>query len=87
MGRYYHFSKSVTKTESSKIIQEMKKLEDIKSVEVTDDGSCLKVQTKDDEFAEVMGKAVNICSKMSQGLEISFYRFAAEECVCSGEKK
>lgn len=78
MGRYYHLSKKVSKAEEKEILKGMKELEDVESVEFTDDHAFMKVITKDDEFSDVMRSAVNICSQVSEGLELSFTRFAYE---------
>ncbi|MDD3404501.1 MAG: hypothetical protein PHQ72_14300 [Hespellia sp.] len=76
MGRYYRFSKKVTDEQVKLIEKEMKQLEDVESVEVTKDHTLLKVVTKDDQFAAVMSKAVNICRRHANGTEISFAQFA-----------
>lgn len=78
MGRYYQLSKKITDEESEEILKEMKELDDVDSVELSKDSSCLMVATKDDQFSEVMGNAVNICSRVAGGLELSFSRFAIE---------
>lgn len=78
MGRYYHLSKKITKAKEKKILKEMKGLADVKSVEITADHAFIKVITKDDEFSDVMSSAVNICSRVGDGLELSFTRFAYE---------
>ncbi|MDD3415035.1 MAG: hypothetical protein PHY47_13680 [Lachnospiraceae bacterium] len=76
MGRYYRFSKKVTDEQAKLIEKEMRQLEDVESVEVTKDYTFLKVVTRDDQFAEVMSMAVNICSRHADGTEISFAQFA-----------
>ncbi|MDD3361766.1 MAG: hypothetical protein PHW34_08865 [Hespellia sp.] len=76
MGRYYRFSKKVTDEQVKLIEKEMRQLEDVESVEITKDHTFLKVVTKDDQFAEVMSKAVNICNRNANGTEISFAQFA-----------
>ena len=45
------------------------KIEDVESVEVNGDHMYMKVITKDDEFSGVMGRAVNICSRVADGAE------------------
>lgn len=76
MGRYYHLSKKITASEEKEILKRMKNLDDVESVEITEDHAFMKVITKDDQFSEVMRDAVNICSKVGEGLELSFTRFA-----------
>lgn len=78
MGRYYHFSKVVTDAELTEIVKEMKEVDDVDIIEITKDHSYMKVVTKDNQFTEAMGKAVNICSRVAGGLEISFARFSFE---------
>ncbi|BBF41763.1 hypothetical protein lbkm_0443 [Lachnospiraceae bacterium KM106-2] len=78
MGRYYHLSRQVTNLESAMILRDMKQLKNVKNVEITDDHAYLKVITMDDQYAEVMTSAVNICSKVARGLELSFRRFVLE---------
>ena len=36
----------------------------------------LFVVTKDGQFSDVMSRAVNICSRVANGVELSFARFA-----------
>lgn len=78
MGRYYHLSKKVTDNESQKITKELQSLDDVASVEITEDHEYIKIVTRDDQFADVMGNAVNICSRIAKGVELSFARFAFE---------
>ena len=76
MGRYYHLSKKLTEAQVAEVEREMRKIEDVESVEVNGDHMYMKVITKDDEFAGVMGRAVNICSRVADGAELSFSSFA-----------
>lgn len=72
MGRCYHLSKAVTEAQAEEIMKELKELEDVEDVEITADHSFMNVVTKDGEFADVMGAAVNICSRAASGVELSF---------------
>ena len=76
MGRYYHLSKKLTEAQVAEVEREMREIEDVESVEVNGDHMYMKVITKDDEFAGVMGRAVNICSRVADGAELSFSGFA-----------
>ena len=78
MGRYYRLSKKITDAESQEILKEMKVLEDVEKVEITKEYSYMKVLSKDDEFTDVMGKAVNIRGRTVGDLKLSFSRFAFE---------
>lgn len=78
MGRYYHLSKKISNAESQEILKEMKQLEDVEKVEITKDNAYMMVVTRDNDFTEVMGKAVNICSKIKRDLELSFVKFVFE---------
>lgn len=79
MGRAYHLSKKITPEQAEKIVNEMRELENVEAVEITEDGSYLKVATEDGQFSEVMGKAVNICSRIARGTELSFANFVIKE--------
>lgn len=79
MGRYYHLSKKITDDQKYAIIREMEELDDVQTVEITDDNRFMKVVTKDNEFGFVMYQAVNICNRILNGLEIQFDRFAYED--------
>ena len=76
MGRYYHLSKKLTEAQAQEVEREMREIEDVESVEINRDHTCIKVITKDDEFSGVMGRAVNICSRVADGAELSFSGFA-----------
>ena len=76
MGRYYHFSKTVSKEESEEILRKMRELENLKSAAITEDRAYLFVTTKDGIFSEVMG---NICRRAAGGCELSFDRFSPEK--------
>lgn len=75
MGRYYRLSKAVSEDEAKKILKELKGLRDVKKVEITEDRLCLKVETKEEAFCEVMGRAVNILKRTADGCEASFAGF------------
>lgn len=75
MGRKYRLSKKISEAESKEILREMEGVNDIKRIGFTKDGSCLLVETVDGNFQDVMGKAVNICNRVANGLEISFAGF------------
>lgn len=76
MGRYYHLSKKLTEAQVAEVEREMREIDDVESVEVNGDYMYMKVITKDDEFSGVMGRAVNICSRVADGAELSFSGFA-----------
>ncbi|MGO5051040.1 hypothetical protein ACTQ6A_00775 [Lachnospiraceae bacterium LCP25S3_G4] len=78
MGRYYHLSKVITDAESKEIEKEMKALKGVEIVEITQDHAYLKVIARENQFSEVMGNAVNICSKVARGVELSFAKFVLE---------
>ncbi len=76
MGRYYHLSKKLTEAQAEEVEREMREIEDVESVEINQEHTYMKVITKDDEFSGVMGRAVNICSRVADGAELSFSGFA-----------
>ena len=46
------------------------------NVSIKADERMLFVVTKDGQFSDVMSRAVNICSRVANGAELSFARFA-----------
>ena len=76
MGRYYHLSKKLTEAQAEEVEREMREIEDVESVEINQEHTYMKVITKDDEFSGVLGRAVNICSRVADGAELSFSGFA-----------
>jgi hypothetical protein len=75
MGRLYRLSKKITKTESDEILKEMKENEKVVRIEFTQDGTCLLIEASEENYPDILGKAVNICSRVANGLEISFAGF------------
>lgn len=76
MGRYYRLSKKISLEEEEEILDEIKCIEDVKEVEFVNETYCIKVATKDNQFLDVMSKTVNICSRVANGLELTFAGFA-----------
>ena len=76
MGRYYRLSKEITEAEAEEILRELREKDDLKAVELSEDRKRMRVETKDGEFSGVMGAAVNICSRIARGCELSFEGFA-----------
>lgn len=79
MARYYRFSKPVS-DESAEILKEMRDLENIKMARkgITEDRAYLEVETLDDIYSGVMSAAVNICSRIAHGCEVSFAKFGIQ---------
>ena len=75
MGRYYRLSKEITDAEAEEILRELREKDNLKNVELSEDRQRMKVETKDGEYAGVMGAAVNICSRIAHGCELSFDGF------------
>ena len=76
MGRYYRLSKKLTEDESREVQREMREIADVEDVSIKADERMLFVVTKDGQFSDVMSRAVNICSRVANGAELSFARFA-----------
>lgn len=74
MARYYHLSKPISKTEELEIIREIKEIENVDQAEFTGEDAYLMIETKDQLYGDVMSRAVNICSRVANGLELSFAR-------------
>ena len=75
MGRYYRMSKKVTEDQVKEILRETLELEE---AEYEAETQLLKIVTKDNQFAGVMTRVVNICSRIGKGAELSFAKFFIE---------
>ena len=73
---YYRLSKKLTEDESREVQREMREIADVEDVSIKADERMLFVVTKDGQFSDVMSRAVNICSRVANGAELSFARFA-----------
>lgn len=78
MGRYYHLSKKISHEDSERITEEIKHLEYVKSVQMDEKNQRIMVETEDEDYQLVMSTAVNICSRMADGVKLSFSGFAFE---------
>lgn len=78
MIRTYRFSKKITQEQAELIIKEMKGLDNVALVDITSDLSLLRVTTKDNEYRNVMWKAVNIVNRLTEGAELKFAGFEYE---------
>lgn len=78
MGRYYRMSKKVTEDQVKEILRETLELEDVEEAEYEAETQLLKIVTKDNQFAGVMTRVVNICSIIGKGAELSFAKFFIE---------
>ena len=58
MGRFYQLSKKISEQEVSEIMREVLELPEIKDAEIVD--GKVRVETKDNVFADVMSTVVNI---------------------------
>lgn len=76
MGRYYHLSKQINNEMEEVILKELKEMQDVRTAEFTEDHQFVMIETLDNQFAEVMGKAVNIFSREAEGTALSFAKFA-----------
>ena len=77
MGRFYQLSKKISEQEVSEIMREVLELPEIKDAEIVD--GKVRVETKDNVFADVMSTVVNIFSRVAGGCELSFAGFAYKD--------
>lgn len=77
MGRFYQLSKKISEQEVSEIMREVLELSDIKDAEIVD--GKVRVETKDNVFADVMSTVVNIFRRVAGGCELSFVGFAYKD--------
>lgn len=77
MGRFYQLSKKISEQEVSEIMREVLELPEIKGAEIVD--GKVRVETKDNVFADVMSTVVNIFRRVAGGCELSFVGFAYKD--------
>lgn len=77
MGRYYVLSKAISEQQKEAALNEVKALDNVKKVEITEDDKFLFVETEDGEYIDVMSAAVNIFNRVAGGCELRFSRFEA----------
>ena len=70
------YQKKLTEDESREVQREMREIADVEDISIKADERMLFVVTKDGQFSDVMSRAVNICSRVANGAELSFARFA-----------
>ena len=75
MGRYYRLSKKITDDMATAILNEINELENVQTARITEDTKYLFVDTKDQQYPEVMTRALNICSRLGGKCELSFAGF------------
>ena len=75
MGRYYRLSKKITDDMATAILNEINELENVQTARITEDNKYLFVDTKDQQYPEVMTRALNICSRLGGKCELSFAGF------------
>ena len=73
MGRSYHLSKKIAENQAAEILREINGFSDIKQAAFSSGMDYL--EAKDQDYSEVMSRAVNIFSKKANGCELSFARF------------
>lgn len=79
MGRYYRMSKKVTEDQVKEILRETLELEDVEEAEYEAETQLLKIVTKDNQFAGVMTRVVNICSRIGKGAELHLQNFSLKD--------
>ena len=75
MGRYYRLSKKITDDMATAILNEINELENVQTARITEDNKYLLVDTKDQQYPEVITLALNICSRLGGKCELSFAGF------------
>lgn len=76
MGRYYHLSKKVTDEQGKEIVREINELKNVQKVEITQDNCFVKIIAEEEQYADILTKAVNICRRVAEGVQLSFAKFA-----------
>jgi hypothetical protein len=73
----FQLSKKISEQEVSEIMREVLELPEIKDAEIVD--GKVRVETKDNVFADVMSTVVNIFRRVAGGCELSFVGFAYKD--------
>ena len=76
-GKILSASKKISEQEVSEIMREVLELPEIKDAEIVD--GKVRVETKDNVFADVMSTVVNIFRRVAGGCELSFVGFAYKD--------
>ena len=78
MGRYYRLSKKITEETAEEILREIREIEGSGEITFVMDNTCLFVDVDREKYPQIMGRAVNICSRVGKGCELSFAGFGQE---------
>ena len=70
MGRYYRLSKKITDDMATAILNEINELENVQTARITEDNKYLFVDTKDQQYPEVMTRGK--CELSFAGFEGGF---------------
>ena len=76
MARCYKISKKPGEDQANEVLRELREVPGVAVAEFTEDNAYLKVDTEEELYPEVMSRAVNICSRVAGGAELSFAYFA-----------
>ena len=85
MGRYYRLSKPLLEDEAEIILQEMRELENVAKIELSENLDGVIIYTVDGEYGDVMDRAVNVFSRESvrgekdTGVTLCFDHFVMED--------
>ena len=75
MGRGYHLSKKLADNQAREILREISELPDIKQAHFSTGLDYLEIETGNQDYSDVMSRAVNIFRRAGGGCELSFARF------------
>lgn len=75
MMREYVFDKKINDTMKESILKDVKELDRLEHVEITDDMQHIVVGAEDEDYPMLMTKILNTYCKYSRGNLISFTRF------------
>lgn len=72
MSRRYHLDHLSIKSEADRILQEIRKLDGVKNISITEDLREMDIDVEEECITAVMDRVVNVCRKVSYGCEIRY---------------
>lgn len=72
LSRHYYLEHLSDWSEAERILSEVRQMEDIKRVGISDDLREMDIEADDERFTAVMDRVVNICRRVSHVCELHY---------------
>ena len=73
MSRKYHVSHLPDAGSAEALLEQMGKLEGVRSVSITEDLSILDIDAQDELIGPIMESTVNLCRRIAEDCELSYF--------------